>query len=280
MRRSTAFFTLSILSLATAAGEAQTGRPGGRGGRPTTTIQQGESCPEGTTEIRPRSCMAPDLPVPSIVDYRPRSTLVVPTHFVRRAKYPAIDFHGHPEGLLESADGLATLGAALDSLNVRVMVAADNLSGDRLQRAVAAIRASPKMKDRVRVLAGIDFRNVGPGWAEKAIAQLQADLAAGAVGVGEISKSLGIGARRGDGTRLHIDDPDLDPIWDACARLNLTVFIHTADPQEFFEPIDFKNERWLELSLFTDRRYPPDRFPKFEELMAERDRMFKKHPNT
>jgi len=280
MRRSTAFFTLSILSLSTAAGEAQTGRPGGRGGRPTTTIQQGESCPEGTTEIRPRSCMAPDLPVPSIVDYRPRSTLVVPTHFVRRAKYPAIDFHGHPEGLLESADGLATLGAALDSLNVRVMVAADNLSGDRLQRAVAAIRASPKMKDRVRVLAGIDFRNVGPGWAEKAIAQLQADLAAGAVGVGEISKSFGLTIHKPDGSRLKLDDAELDPIWDACARLGIPVFIHTADPEQFFEPIDNANERWLELALFPGRRYPPDRFPRFEELMTERDNLFRKHPRT
>src|SRR6266550_3730145 len=211
MRRSSALITLSILSLATAAAGAQTGRPGARGGRPVTAIQPGESCPEGTTEIRPRSCMAPDLPAPSIVDYRPRSTLVTPAHVVRRAKYPAVDFHGHPEGLLESSEGLATLGAALDSLNVRLMVAADNLSGDRLQRAVAGIRASPRMKDRVRVLAGIDFRNVGPGWAEKAIAQLQADLAAGAVGVGEISKSFGLTIKKADASRLKLDDPDLDP---------------------------------------------------------------------
>jgi hypothetical protein len=280
MRGASVFLGSFILSFAAAAGVAQTGRPGGRGGRPTTTIQQGESCPEGTTEIRPRSCMAPDLPVPSIVDYRPRSTLIVPAHIVRRAKYPAIDFHGHPEGLLESADGLATLGAALDSLNVRVMVAADNLSGDRLQRAVAAIRSSPKMKDRVRVLAGIDFRNVGPGWAEKAIAQLQADLAAGAVGVGEISKSFGLTIRKPDGSRLKLDDPELDPIWDACARLGIPVFIHTADPEQFFEPIDNANERWLELALFPGRRYPPDRFPRFEELMTERDNLFRKHPRT
>jgi len=171
-----------------------------RGGRPVTTIQQGEACPEGTTEIRPRSCMAPDLPAPSILDYRPRSTLVTPEHLVRVAKYPAIDFHGHPEGLLDNADGLARLGSALDSLNVRIMVAADNMSGERLQHAIAAIRESPKMKDRVRVLAGIDFRNVGPGWAEKAIAQLHADLNAGAVGVGEISKSFGLSIRKPDGS--------------------------------------------------------------------------------
>ena len=280
MRGASVVVAVSILAILSGAAHSQTGRPGARGGRPVRAIQPGESCPDGTTEIRPRSCMAPDLPAPSIVDYRPRSTLVTPAHVVRRAKYPAVDFHGHPEGLLESSEGLATLGAALDSLNVRLMVAADNLSGDRLQRAVAAIRASPRMKDRVRVLAGIDFRNVGPGWAERAVAQLQADLAAGAVGVGEISKSFGLTIKKADGSRLKLDDPDLDPVWDACARLGIPVFIHTADPEQFFEPIDYANERWLELALFPGRRYPPDRFPRFEELMTERDNLFRKHPKT
>jgi predicted TIM-barrel fold metal-dependent hydrolase len=199
---------------------------------------------------------------------------------VRRAKYPAVDFHGHPEGLLESGDGLATLGAAMDSLNVRIMLAADNLRGDQLHRVLAAVRESPQMRDRVRVLAGIDFRNVGPGWAAKAVADLEANIAAGAVGVGEISKSFGLTIRKPDGSRLKLDDPELDPLWDACARLGIPVFIHTADPQQFFEPIDYSNERWLELALFPGRRYPQDRFPSFEQLMTERDNLFRKHPKT
>jgi len=280
MRRVFAFAGL-ILGLclgAAAAAQQPTGR--GRGGGRGTPIQAGEACPPGTTEIRPRSCMAPELPAPSIVDYRPHSTLITPVHMVKTAKYPAIDFHGHPAGLMGSADGLATLGAALDSLNVRMMVSADNLSGERLKSTIASIRASEKMKDRARVLAGIDFRNVGPGWAEKAVAQLEADVAAGAVGVGEISKSFGLSIKKPDGSRLKIDDPELDPLWDACARLKLPVFIHTADPQEFFQPIDYTNERWLELALFGDRRYPQDRFPSFETLMTERDNLFRRHPKT
>ena len=251
-------------------------QPGGARGTP---MKAGEMCPPGMTEIRPQNCLAPDAPAPSIVDYRPRSTLIAPAHPVKTAKYPAIDFHGHPQDLINSAEGLASLGAALDSLNVRMMVSADNLSGDRLRRAISAI-ASSQQKNQVRVLAGINSQNVGPGWADRAIAQLEADVAAGAVGVGEIGKGLGLSTKKPDGSRLRIDDPELDPIWDACARLKLPVFIHTADPQEFFQPIDYTNERWLELSLFPGRRYPQDRFPSFEQLMTERDNLFRKHPKT
>lgn len=245
----------------------------------TTAVKPHEECPAGTTEVRPGSCQAPSLPPPSIVDYRPQSTLVTETHLVPRAKFPAIDFHGHPQNRLSSTQALAEMVAALDRLNVRVMVAADNLSGTRLQQAVATVAGSPE-RDRVRALAGIDFRDVGAGWAERAIRQLEADVKAGAVGVGEIPKSLGLSIRKRDGSRLRIDDPDLDPVWDACARLNLPVFIHTADPQEFFEPIDYHNERWLELALFPGRRYPPEQFPRFQELMTERDNLFKRHPRT
>jgi hypothetical protein len=112
------------------------------------------------------------------------------------------------------------------------------------------------------------------------VAQLEADVAAGAVGVGEIGKGLGLSTKKADGSRLKIDDPALDPVWQACARLKLPVFIHTADPQEFWRPIDNSNERWLELALFPGRRYPAEQFPSFEQLMTERDAMLRRNPRT
>jgi uncharacterized protein len=263
-------------ALAILAASAAAQGPGAGG----VTIQAGEQCPPGMTEIRPRTCRAPELVPPSILDYRPRSTLVVPGHPVQRAKFPAIDFHGHPAGRANSAEGLNEIADALDALNVRMMVVADNVSGERLRQMVATIEASPRMRDRMRVLTGIDFRNVGPGWGEAAVRQLEADIAAGAVGVGEVSKGLGLSIRKADGTRLRIDDPDLDPVWRAAGRLGVPVFIHTADPAEFFEAIDFENERWLELALFPSRQYPASEYPSFEQLAEERDNLFRRHPNT
>ena len=60
----------------------------------------------------------------------------------------------------------------------------------------------------------------------------------------------------------------------------MPVFIHTAEPQEFFQPLDYKNERWLELALFANRRNNGPDDPKFDQLMVERNNVFRKHPKT
>ena len=251
---------------------------GAQGRRGGSAIKPGDECPAGMTETRPGSCQAPEFPPPSIVDYRPRTTLVTAEHKVPRAKFPVIDIHGHPPGI-NSPEGLAQMVADMDKLNLRVMTSASNTSGERLVQQLKVINSSP-YKDRFRVLTGIDFRNVGPEWGAKAAAQLEADIKAGAIGVGEISKSFGLQIRKPDGSRLRVDDPELDPVWQAAARLDIPVFIHTAEPQEFFSPLDFHNERWLELALFPDRRnYQPEQV-KFEQLMTERNNLFKKHPKT
>ena len=74
-------------------------------------------------------------------------------------------------------DGLIT---EMDKLNLRVMISADNSIGPAVTTRVDAVKNSP-YQDRVRVLAGVNFNNVGPGWAEKAIAQLETDVKNGAI---------------------------------------------------------------------------------------------------
>src|SRR5688572_13422938 len=162
-------FTAAVLS--TSPGDlSATLQAGGRGGQPVGPDGQ---CPAGTTQVRPDNCQAPEFPPPSIVDYRPRSTLVTEEHLVPRAKYPVVDIHGHA-GNLAAPGTIDNLVAAMDALNIKVYVAADNLTGDRLTQSLAAIQASPH-RDRFRVLAGIDFRNIGPGWGERAAQQLERD---------------------------------------------------------------------------------------------------------
>ena len=236
---------------------------------------------QGPGQIRPRPAEGrePEFPPPSIREYKPRSTLVTPVHLVPRAKYPAIDIHGHPPALT-SPETINQVGAAMDSLNLQVMVNASGSSGERLTRQIEAVRAS-KYKDRFVMFTTLDLRSVGPGSGARIAAQLEADIKAGAMGVGEINKGFGLSNRKADGTRLTLDDPELDPVWETAARLKIPVFIHVADPSEFFEPLDYQNERWLELALYPSRRYQDRaRFPAFEDLMGERDRLFARHPRT
>ena len=97
MRTSSVVISLLSLSLASGSLASQQPQPQqqpsnrGPGGARGTQIQPGESCPPGTTEIRPRNCLGPEAPAPSILDYRPKSTLVAPVHMVKTAKYAAID---------------------------------------------------------------------------------------------------------------------------------------------------------------------------------------------
>jgi predicted TIM-barrel fold metal-dependent hydrolase len=241
--------------------------------------QRGQG-PPGNPGARPGSNREPEFPVPNIREYKPESTLVVPQHPVPRAKFPAIDFHGHPPQLT-SPEALASVVKALDDLNVQRMVVNNpQLRGDSLKQWIAVANGSP-YKDRFIYFTSIGFgREIGPGFGRAAAAQLEADVKAGAKGIQEIAKSFGITVKKADGSRLQLDDPELDPIWETAARLNIPVFIHTADPQKFWDPIDYTNERWLELALYRDRRYQDPSFPRFETLMAERDRLFKKHPKT
>ncbi|PYV46617.1 MAG: amidohydrolase, partial [Acidobacteria bacterium] len=82
------------------------------------------------------------------------------------------------------------------------------------------------------------------------------------------------------GKLVAIDDPRLDPIWEEAGRLGIPVSIHTSDPEAFFHPVDNTNERYEELTGHPDWSFYGPQFPSKEELLAQRDRMFAKHPHT
>jgi len=212
-----------------------------------------------------------------IRQYKPKSTLVVPAHPVPRAKYPVIDVHSHHFEL--SAERWATVVREMDGLNLRLLVNLSGGTGDELRRKIAVVANSPAPTRMVQ-FANLDFDDLNQlGYGRRAAARLEADVKAGARGL-KIYKNFGMTLKRSDGQRVPVDDPEFDPVWDMCARLHIPVLIHTGEPAPFFDPVDEKNERWLELQVHPERRRPPSNFPAFEALMAERDRLFTKHKST
>jgi uncharacterized protein len=280
MRGSRPVFIILLLTVAAAGalvaqgGGRGQGRGGGRAG--WVQIKEGEECPPGTTEARHLQCAPPASPAPSILDYRPRSTVVAQAHLVPKAKFPVVDVHTHGT---PNAANMPQRIAEMDALNLQVLVDLSGGDAAAVKAKVDAINASP-YKDRFRVFANVTWNGAGgPGWEEKALADLRQAVKNGAIGL-KVFKGLGMSDRKADGTRLPVDDPALDPVWALAGDLNIPVIIHTAEPQEFFSPLDYHNERWLELNLFADRFRPSSSYPSFEQLMKERDHMFSKHPKT
>jgi len=272
MSRAAVMWVAAALAISAAAAQGQGGR-----GR-AVPIKPGEECPPGTTLVRVGQCQAPEWPAPSIVDYRPTSTLVVDEHPVPRAKFPVVDIHSHTGPTPESIDRLIQ---EMDGLNIRVLNNLSGGSGAELKARVDFIRSTTHAHRFTLFANGLNgFRDVEPGFGKKAAAQLEQDVRNGAIGF-KIFKPTGMDTLKKDGTRLKINDPELAPIWETAGRLNIPVIIHTGEPSEFFEQPDMHNERWLELALFPDRRqYLNPNKVTFAQLLAERNEMFRRHPKT
>jgi predicted TIM-barrel fold metal-dependent hydrolase len=228
----------------------------------------------------------------ALKDFEPKSMLHVPETKVARARYPVIDVHTHLSWAAEGGGGVfrgeemkflatpAELLEVMDRKNVRTMV---NLTGG----AGAGLAKTIRYYEAAAPGRFVTFTE--PSWAklnEPGYPQWQADeieraKKAGARGV-KVLKTLGLFLRESvtSGPLVKIDDRRFDPMWDACSRLGLPVAIHVSDPEAFFLPTDRYNERYEELSNHPDWSFHDRDFPSNAEILAARNRMFSRHPNT
>ena len=176
----------------------------------------------------------------------------------------------------------------MDAAGIIATVALDGGFGESLAGEIRRLQAAHP--DRVAVFANIDYdtltRPVDFGAVEAD--RLVASVKAGARGL-KIWKTLGLSIRDVGGELIGIDDARLDPLWDAAADQKIPVLIHVADPLPFFEPLNFANERWLELRLHPDwHQYPArkvgdrrdPRPPSFDELHEQFANLLGRHPST
>ena len=160
----------------------------------------------------------------------------------------------------------------------RVVNLSGGWAGEGLEETLGASKAAGGY---YVIFANIDFQGIGTAkWAAREVAQLERAKALGARGV-KIAKNLGLGVKFPDGRRVPVDDPVLDPVFDAMAKLHLPLAIHTGDPKVFFDPMGPNNERMDELAShpmwsFADRT----RFPTWEALYDEFERRVKRSKDT
>ncbi len=210
--------------------------------------------------------------------YDPPSSLVVPEHLYTHAKFPFIDAHSHHWQM--ATQDLDKLMREMDSLNMGIVV---NLSG-RNSEVLKAMMDNVKKygyEKRIAIFSNISFNGIDDAdWASNTVKQLDYDYKNGAKGL-KIYKNLGMDVKDSKGNRVPIDDPRMDKVWDKCGELGIPVFIHSADPKQFWEPFDSTNERWLELKTHPGRNREDDKdLPSWAKIMDEQHNMFKKHPKT
>ena len=234
---------------------------------------------------------APPAPL-ELSRYEPRSMLQGHESHVERSRFPVIDFHTHISGSTQSERGVELspdreylgtpqeLLAVMERKNIRAMV---NLTGgydNGLTEAVAKYdRAYPGRFYTFTEPSYSRFQEPNyPKTQARAIEQAHRDGARGL----KILKTLGLYLRQNitSGTLVRIDDARFDPMWDACGQLNMPVAIHISDPIAFFTPTDRFNERYEELNNHPDWSFYGGDFPSNADLIAARNRMIARHPNT
>jgi predicted TIM-barrel fold metal-dependent hydrolase len=221
----------------------------------------------------------------SFEEYNPPSTLKVPEHPLKRAKFPFVDIHSHQGGV--NKEKIDQLISEMDEINMGVLV---NLSGRGFGRGDSNSQQdyingmikefNTHAPGRFMVFTNLNFAGFGDeNWSRIAVKELEEDVAAGASGL-KIFKSLGLNVTDVNGKRVPVNHPDLDPVWAKAGELGIPVIIHSADPAQFWEPMDANNERWLELKLNPNRKRSDTNPAPFEQIMAEQHDVFAKHPKT
>lgn len=214
--------------------------------------------------------------VMDVEEYEPISTLKVPQHILKKAKYPFIDVHNHQWTM--PIQNLDKLVKEMDSLNMQVMVNLSGFRGKFLEWSLENVKENyPK---RFIVFMNINFENLDDaGWPDETLEMMENAVKQGANGL-KVYKGLGLTDVDNEGKRIAVNDPRLDPIWAKCGELGIPVLIHSGEPNSFWNPKDKYNERWLELKQEPGRYRDPAKVPSFEEIMAEQHSVFRKHPNT
>ena len=220
--------------------------------------------------------------------YEPKSMLhTVETH-VPRARFPLIDFHTHLtwSGELSGKDEVKLIEKpeellpVMDRKNIHTMV---DLTGGYANGLNDAIRLLQQAHPgRFIVFTEPWWSKIeDPNYPKFQADQIEAAHKAGAKGI-KVLKILGLYLREHvkTGKLVAIDDRRFDPMWEACAALNMPVFMHVSDPEAFFLPTDASNERYEELACHPDWSFYGPAFPGNAELLAARDRVIARHPNT
>ena len=211
-----------------------------------------------------------------LVDWQPKSQMVVKETMVVKPKFPVIDIHDH----LRDMRNAQTYLEEMDKAGVWMCINLDGRTANDAYKQTLEV-AKAASNERFKVFVTPDFSKIDePDFGKKEAAKLEEAVKLGVRGL-KIFKSLGLTFKDKSGRLIRVDDPRIDPIWAKCGELGIPVMIHVSDPKAFHAgPIDRYNERYDELSGNPSWSFYGDAFPSKDELLEQRNNMIARHPNT
>jgi predicted TIM-barrel fold metal-dependent hydrolase len=204
--------------------------------------------------------------------FEPRSELITEEHVLTKPLFPVIEFHGHifKEFNKESFFKELNKNHAEYFINLAL----------RTVTKEDFVKLLDKTGNDKRILhfPGLNWEKTKTDDYKGMANDLEEIVKMGNVKGIKLWKDFGLKHRKKNGKLIRMDDPDLDPVWDVCEKYNLLVAMHTADPPAFFREVDRHNERLPELSRHSDWSFTGGDLPSFQDLLDQRDRLFKRKP--
>ena len=214
-----------------------------------------------------------------LLDWKPKSQLDVPQTDIIKPRFPVIDIHNHLRRSLEEPGLMIRYLEEMDKAGIWMCISLDGLGKDDLYLKHLEV-ANKTAANRFSIFYRVNWERIDePDFGENEARNLERAHNQGIRGL-KISKALGLAVKDKTGKLVTVDDPRMDPVWAKCGELGIPVLIHISDPKAFYDPIDEFNERYDELAAHPEWSFHGDAFPSREEILAARNRVIARHPNT
>jgi predicted TIM-barrel fold metal-dependent hydrolase len=192
---------------------------------------------------------------------------------------PVIDAHAHM-----AADDAETQ-ALLARLDVRVLNIALGLDSRGEWRSASDFGSqrfrdlAGRRPDRFAWCTSFDLpRFDDPHYSERVIAELERDVADGAVAC-KVWKNIGMEARDRNGDFVLVDHPILAPVFAHAERRGLPIIIHVGEPRACWLPLDEKSPHHDYYREHPEwHMHGRSGVPSWESLLAARDRVLARYP--
>jgi len=219
-----------------------------------------------------------DPPAESLLlkNYRPESLYKVHDYKADKPKFSTIDMHSH--AYPQSETDIKAWVETMKKNDIDKTILLTKATGAKYDSLYSVYS---QYGNYFEVWCGIDYSGYKqPGFAEKAIQELERLHKMGATGIGELGdKGEGlVYSHPKQALGMHIDDKRLAPVLERAGELNMPINVHVAEPYWFYMDMDSTNDGLM--NAVNWRLDNKEGILGHGAMLKTLENAVKKHPNT